>query len=423
MKPKITTLANGVRVLVIPQPTAATATVLILVATGSLYESKAENGLSHFLEHLYFKGTDKLKTSREIMERFDRIGAIANAFTSTEYTGYYAKGSPKHVQTFITILNDIYQHSTFPVVEIEKEKGVVIEEINMYQDMPQQKVGEELMKLMFGDQPAGWPVIGSKETVRSFTRDDVIRYQQSQYYGANTVVVVSGDVDSVAIKKSVEDSFGSIKNALPVSKKKVRVEKKALKFNIVKKASDQAHIAIGFHSVPLGHADAVTASLLGTILGRGMSSRLFQILREEMGVAYYVGAGQEPSTGHGIFEISAGVDKNKTQIVLDRIASILTEIRKTFVSDAELSKAIEYSLGVARLGLESSDDIAGFFGVQLLLKGSYKTLAELAREYRAVTPKDIRRMAQKVFTATNTSIAIVGPFDTKDIKTDAFLAL
>lgn len=421
MKPKLTTFPSGLRLLVVSDPNAATATTLVLVGTGSNYESASESGIAHFLEHLYFKGTTTLPTSRDIIEEFERIGAISNAFTSNEYTGYYAKGSPSHVPTFIHVLADIYLSSTFPETEIEKEKGVVIEEINMYEDQPSRQAEEALVQLMYGDQPAGRPVIGTRENVRAFSRSALLKYERAHYHASNTVVVVSGAVDATEVRALVKNAFSQIKTAKPKSKKKVVVEKKKLKSIVVHKKSDQAHLCVGFHSVPLGHRDAPTATLLATVLGRGMSSRLFQTLREELGLAYYVGASQDPFTDYGLFSISAGVDKSKVALVCSAIAQILHDLATTTISASELAKAREFTLGTARLGLESSDEIAGFYGIQLLLRGSYKTLAELSREYHTVTADDIRRLARRIFIPANTSVAVVGPFET--IDTSAFASL
>ena len=195
VKPILKTLKNGLRILLIPQPQAATATALILVATGSKYENKATSGLSHFLEHMFFKGTTKRPSAKNICETLDEIGSISNAFTSQEYTGYYAKGSPQHVDKYLDVLSDIYLDSTFPEGEIAKEKGVIIEEINMYEDMPQHKVGQALVTLMYGDQPAGWPIIGTKENVLAFSRKDFIDYHHLHYHADNTIIVLAGAID------------------------------------------------------------------------------------------------------------------------------------------------------------------------------------------------------------------------------------
>ncbi len=423
MKPILKTLPNGLRLLVIPQPAALTATALVLVGTGSVYESKEESGLSHFLEHMCFKGTEKLPTAKMVGESFEGIGAISNAFTSTEYTGYFAKGIPKNVPTFLEVLSDIYLHSTLPEAEIQKERGVIIEEINMYEDMPQQKVGETLMRLMYGDQPAGWSIAGTKENVSGFTRKDFVAYKAKHYHAENTLVVVSGAVDPKAVHASVKKLFGGLDQSKATKKKKTLITRDGVKLAVVTKHIDQAHIAIGFHSIPFGHKDRYAVSLLATILGRGLSSRLSQVLREEMGAAYYVGAGNDAHADYGMFEISAGIDKQRVAEIFARIAGILGDMKHTLVSPEELSKAKEFTLGIQRMGLESSDDIAGFYGVQLIMGAEIRTPADIERSYRAVTAQDIRRVARTIFTTSNTALAVVGPYETKDIDTSAFLAL
>lgn len=422
-KPILKTLPNGVRVLMIPQSGAATATALVLVGTGSAYETKAENGLSHFLEHMMFKGTTRFPTTKSIVETFERIGAISNAFTSSEYTGYYAKGGPKNIPVFLDMLSDIYCNSTFPESEINKERGVIIEEINMYEDMPQQKVAEALIALMYSDQPAGWTIAGPKENVARFTREDIVGYLQKHYHAGNTLVVVSGDIDTKEVYTTVKRLFGTISSVRPSKKQKVRVEKTGIKLAVVPKSSDQAHIAIGFYGLPFGHSDARVASLLATILGRGLSSRLAQVLREELGAAYYVGAGNDMYSNHGIFEITTGIDKRRINEILRRIAEILNDLRTVLVSTEELHKAREYTFGMQRLGLESSDDLAGFYGAQLMIGNDFKTPLDLERLYKVITPADLRRVARALFVANHMSIAVIGPYEPSDIDTSPFLAL
>jgi predicted Zn-dependent peptidase len=422
-KPILKTLPNGVRVLMIPQVGALTATALVLVGTGSLYESKAENGLSHFLEHMMFKGTERFPTTKDIVENFERIGAISNAFTSNEYTGYYAKGGPHNISTFLDILSDIYCNSIFPEAEIDKERGVIIEEINMYEDMPQQKVAETLLSLMYGDQPAGWPIAGSKENVAQFTRPDFLLYKQKHYHADNTLIVVSGDIDTALVYKEVKQRFGGLSSSHSIKKQKTRITDDGLKLAIVHKPFEQAHIALGFYGIPFTHPDARIASLLATILGRGLSSRLSQRLREELGVAYYVGAGNETYGQYGLFEITAGIDKRRINEIFTHIADILTNLKEVLISDSELHKAVEFTLGMHRLGLESSDDLAGFYATQVMMGDMIKTPTDLERVYRAITAQDLRRVARKLFKASGLSIAVIGPYETQDIDTSPFLAL
>lgn len=409
-------LPNGLRIVLAPQADAATATVLVLVGTGSKYENKKENGLSHFLEHMMFKGTTIRPDARSISEAFDNLGAVSNAFTAHEYTGYYAKGNPKHVDTFIDILGDIYLHSTFPEKEIEKEKGVIIEEINMYEDMPQHKVWDTLFALMYGDQPVAWPISGSKENVLSFSRKDFLAYQQKHYAAENTVIVIAGAFDTATVQKNIKTAFAQMNIAAERKAKKVQDRQGEAQAALFHKKTDQAHIALAFRSIPANHPDAAAVSLLGTILGGGMSSRLFLHLREELGAAYYVRAEQDPFIDHGVFSITAGIDKNRLKEIVKSIVGILNEIKTTLVSKEELNKVKEYTLGMMRLGLESSDSIAGFYGSQVLLKGEYKTPEQLTKEYMKVSAEDIQRVAKKLFVSKGANLAIVGPFEEGEVS-------
>jgi predicted Zn-dependent peptidase len=423
MKPVMRTFPSGLRLIVIPQPDATTATALVLVGTGSSYENDSRRGLSHFLEHICFKGTTRRPSTRAIAEELDAIGAVSNAFTSNEYTGYYAKGNPAHLPTFIDVLGDIYLHSTFPPEEIEKEKGVIIEEMNMYEDQLPQKAGELLLQLMYGDQPAGRPLIGTKESVLSYTRNDFIEYVRAHYHAGNTVVTIAGPITMAAVEEHVATAFAAIPTAPQLPMKQTDDAQQSFVHGIVHRPSDQAHIAIGFRSVPYRHADARTLQILATLMGRGMSSRLFQILREDMGAAYYVHVEQEGFLDHGIFGIGAGIDKTRINEILARIASELSLLKTTLVPQAELSKAIEYAVGMLRLGLETTDEIASFCGTPLVLGKDLMTPKDIEQEYRAVTAEDIQRIAQTIFVGTNASLAIVGPYTEGAIDTAPLAAL
>ena len=420
MNIKQTTLANGLRIVMVPQPEAATATVLVLAGTGSDYETDSQQGISHFLEHLCFKGTPTRPTAKIISETLDRVGAICNAFTDHECTGYYAKGSPEHINLFIDILSDIYLHASIDASEMEKEKGVIVEEINMYEDMPQYKVGEQLYAAAYPNQAAGRPIAGTKESVRAFSPADIVAYRDARYVAANTVVVVSGAFDAVLVKKLIAKAFAAVGAGKP--KKKARVvlaprvalsgESAALPEVVCGyKKTDQAHMSIMFPSLPIGHKDLPALSLLGTILGGGMSSRLFVTLREEMGVAYYVRCDHETYADHGLFGISAGVSIDRLQEVVDTASAMLAEVKRGSIAPDELSKAKEYTIGMMRLGLESSDDIAQYVGMQLLLKGEIKTPAQRVAIVRAVTAADIARVAKKVLVGANAYLSIVGPYN------------
>ncbi len=421
--PTITTLPNGLRIVLAPRAEATTATVLILVGTGSEHEAVSEKGLSHFLEHMYFKGTTLRPTSHIISSELDALGAVSNAFTSQEYTGYYAKGNPKHVTTCIDILSDIYLNSTFPEAEIEKERGVIIEEINMYEDNHRYKAVETVLSLMYGDQPAGWPTLGTKETVTSFSRADFIRYKDMHYHAANTIVVVSGLVDEEVVRLHVERAFADINERPSTRKNPVIVSQDTIRVKVVNRPIDQAHLAITFHSVPLGHPSYATAQLVGGILGSGMSSRLFQRLREDLGVAYSVEAGQEGFTDHGVFGITCGIDKARVNETVRALAKEFAMLKETFVSLEELTKARDYMLSMMRIGLETTDEVAGFYGGQLILGQPMRTPETITDEYMAVTPEMIRSFAQELFVGVHATVALVGPFEATDLDSSPIASL
>lgn len=419
MSPKLKIFKNGLRLVVIPNKEAPTVTALVLVAAGSKYESERQHGLSHFLEHMYFKGTEKYPTAHDIAVSFDKIGAISNAFTSQEYTGYYAKGSPKHLSTFIDILSDIYMNSIFPEAEIVKERGVIVEEINMYEDMPQAIVAGELFSLMYPDQAVGRTIIGTKESILQFERSDFLQYRNKYYTAKNTVVVISGNIPEATISQ-IRTSFAKLESGTPNKKSKVRTTQKDLGIKVRYKETDQAHLALGFHSVPLGHPALPVASLLATILGRGMSSRLFLKLREEMGAVYHVHAEQDTYTDHGVLGIFAGIDKSRLREIIIAIVSELELIKKVLIAPEELAKAKEFALGMLRLGLESSDDLAGFYGAPIVLGQPFRTPAQIARQYGAVTAEDMRTFARKILQKKNVNLALVGPFMSTDIDAGWF---
>lgn len=411
------TLSNGLRIILVPQKDAITATMLTLIGVGSTNETKKQNGLSHFLEHVCFKATTTRPNAKLINEQFEEIGAITNAFTSDEYTGYYGKSHPRHLTKIIEMVGDIVINASLPKEELEKEKGVIIEEINMYEDMPQAKVLEGLGSLLYGDTPAGRGVIGTKESVRAFTRTDVVKYKDTYYNAKNTIIAVVGAFNEQHIIESIKNTFSKIPKGEKSKTVQVKNAKNTPVVLHVEKPIDQTHIAIGFPSVPLGHKDGAAASLLATILGGGMSSQLFHHLREELGVAYYVRAEQDSHSTHGEFIITAGIDTARTTEVLNAITTILARSKKELVSEKELSKAREFSIGMLGIGLEATDMVAGFCVTQLLLTNKIKTPEMITKEYMKVTPSDIMRVAQTIFVAKKTKLSLVGPkVPTTDLK-------
>jgi predicted Zn-dependent peptidase len=406
-------LKNGLRVVTVPMKENPTVTVLVLVEAGSKYENKNNNGISHFLEHMCFKGTEKRPKAILISKELDALGSQYNAFTSQEYTGYYAKSDAKHFRKIFEIISDIYLHSTFPEAEMEKEKGVIIEEINMYEDLPNRHVQDLMMELLYGDTPAGWNIAGFKENILKMKREDFVSYKKMHYLPEATTLVVSGSVTEKEVLKEAKKIFGSVRRGKKGGKLKVKEEQKKPKALISFKDTDQTHFVLGMRSFDLFDKRNAILSVLGGVLGGGMSSRLFQKLREEMGVGYYVRAYADAYTDHGFFQVSAGVDNKRVKEVLLAVIDECKKLRAEEVSEEELNKTKECLIGNMKLSLESTDDIANFYGGQEILKRKPKNLEEKIKEIRKVTAKQIKNLANEIFKDDKLNLALIGPFKDK----------
>jgi predicted Zn-dependent peptidase len=414
MKFTKTILKNGLRVVTVPMKDNPTVTVLVLVEAGSKYEAKSTNGVAHFLEHMCFKGTKKRPKAIDISRELDGIGSQYNAFTAQEYTGYYAKGDAKHFKKIFDVVSDIYLNSTFEEAEIQKEKGVIIEEINMYEDMPNRHVEDLIMKLLYKDQPAGWNIAGEKENILKMKKEDFVEYKEKFYVPSATTLVVSGAVSAKDVMKEVQKVFRD----LPKKKKGTKlatVEIQSKPEVLVKfKETDQTHFVLAFRSIDMFSKLSPVFSVLSGVLGGGMSSRLFQKLREEMGVGYYVRAYNDAYTDHGFFQVSAGVDNKRVDEVINAVLEECKRLKNELVSNEELDKVKQYLVGNMKLSLESSDDIASFYGMQELLKKKILNQDEKAREINKVTASQIQKVAKELFTEEKLNLALIGPF--KDDK-------
>ena len=406
-------LKNGLRLVTIPMKDNPTATVLVLVEAGSKYEEKKVNGISHFLEHMCFKGTTKRPKAIDISKELDTLGSQYNAFTAQEYTGYYAKSDAKHFRKIFDVVSDIYLNSIFPETEMEKEKGVIIEEINMYEDMPQRHVQDLIMELLYGDQPAGWNIAGEKKNILKMKREDFVKYKRQHYLPEATVLIVAGSVTEKEVMKEVKKVFGKISRGKKISKIKTREIQKKPEVLVSFKKTDQTHFVLAVRTHDLFSKKNATLSVLGGVLGGGMSSRLFQKLREEMGVGYYVRAYNDAFTDHGFFQVSAGVDNKRIEEVIKAVLDECNKLKIYEISEEELNKVKEYLIGNMKLSLESSDDIANFYGGQELLKRELKSTQEKAEEIRKVTAGEIQNLAKDIFKNEKLNLALIGPFKEK----------
>ena len=407
---KKTVLKNGLRIITAPMKNTKTATVLFLVKAGSKYETKEINGISHFLEHMFFKGTKKRPRTLDISSSLDRVGGEFNAFTGKEYAGYWAKVDSKHFDLALDVISDIILNSKFEQKEIDREKGVILEEMNMYYDTPMSYVDDLFENLLYGDQPAGWDTLGRKEVVMGAKRKDFINYFKKHYNNCDSVICLSGNIDSAEAIKKASKSFSSLGKNKPQNKKGVIEKQNKPQFLIKQKKTDQTHLCLGVRAYDIFHHDRHALKLLSIILGGNMSSRLFISVREREGLAYYIKAGVEAYTDSGYLVTQAGVDNQKVKRAIEIILKEYRKIKEKKVSGGELKKAKEYVKGRTLLALESSDDIASFGAGQEILTGKILTLKQKFAKIDKVSPSDIKRVAQDIFASQKLNMALIGPF-------------
>lgn len=407
-------LDNGLRVILVPQPGNLSTTVLVLVETGSKYESKEISGISHFLEHLCFKGTAKRPKTIDISTELDSIGAFYNAFTGAEYTGYFAKARANHFENILDIVSDIYLNQIFDPEEIEKEKGTIMEEMNYNEDIPMRKVQDLFLQLLYGNQPAGWNIAGNKEVIKKLAKDDFIKYHKMHYVAKSTIVVIAGALNEEQAVEKVKKYFSGIADQPKVAKLPTIDTQSAPAISLVHKKTDQAHFILGVRAFNIFDKRKYVIEVLADILGGGMSSRLFQRVREELGAAYYVNAGNDLYTDHGYLAVSCGADNNR---VLDIVSVVLEELKKLaneLVPEKELARAKEHLTGNLILSLETSNRLAEFYGGQEVVSGDMITPEQLIEKINLVTAEEIKALAKEIFQNQKLNLALVGPFEEKE---------
>jgi len=408
-----TTLKNGVRAIVAPMSNTKAVTVLVLFGTGSKYETKKTNGVSHYLEHMFFKGTKKRPNTIDISSLLDGVGGEFNAFTGEEFTGYYVKVATEHFDLALDVVSDILLHSKFDLKEFNRERGVIIEEINMNNDNPMRKVMELWSDLLYGDQPAGWPIAGTKETMAGIKRKDIIDYFDKQYVGDNAVVIVAGNTKDGSAMKKIEKYFSPLKKGKPYEKGGVRVQQNHPEVLLHTKETDQTHIVLGTRGFGLFDPDKYVAQLMATVLGGGMSSRMFISVRERQGLVYYISTMTDSDTDTGSLLTRAGIDNTKVEKAVATIISEYKKIKRQKVSATELKKAKNYIRGKTYLGLEASDDVAEFLGGQEILENQILSPEEILKHLDSVTASQIQNVAKEMFVPEKMNLALVGPFSNK----------
>jgi predicted Zn-dependent peptidase len=409
MKFKKYTLKNGLRIVLAPMHETETVTVMVMTGVGSRYETRKENGLAHFLEHMFFKGTTKRPTAMDISKELDAVGAEYNAYTGKDRTAYYAKVEAHHWETALDVVSDIFLNAKIEQEEIDRERGPVLQELNMYEDTPMRHIGDLFEMHLYGDTPLGWEIIGTKDNIKGFKRSDFIKYLSRGYVAGNVVIGVAGKMDPVKIKKEILKRFKNIRTGEKPVFKKVSEKQKTPQVFLQHKKTDQTHMLLGVRTYDMRHKDRYVLAVIATLLGGGMSSRLFMAVRERRGLAYSVHTSGENYHDVGYLATQCGVEHENLEktitVILDEYKRIATEK----VGAEELSKAKEYIKGKLAMGFEGSDDVVEYVVTQETLFGEITTLEEKRKRIERVTALDVLRVASDIFQNKKLNLAVIGP--------------
>jgi predicted Zn-dependent peptidase len=395
-------------------PQVKSVTALVVVGMGSRYEKEAHQGVSHFIEHMMFKGTKKRPNALAVASELDSIGAQFNAFTGSELTGFYVKSFAKHLSLSLDVLSDILINSKFAADEVERERKVILEERRMYRDNPRDYIHDLYDRLVYGRHPLGRPTIGKEETIHSIGRGDLLDYCRGWYRPGNIVVGIAGGVGGDLSKKEVTRFFGKLGKEAWEKPLPFKSQQKKSAVLLKEKKTDQTHLALGVRGYPLGHPRKYAYAVLNTILGRGMSSRLFTEIREKRGLAYYVGSLTSPYTDAGDLTVFAGVNNRRVKEAVEAIVKELSLLKENPVSKSELSKAKEMLKGTLSLSLESSSAVARFFVGQEILEEKIESPEEVMGGIDEVGVGSVWEVAQEIFVNEGLNLALIGPFKRKD---------
>jgi len=416
-------LKNGLRVVLASMKNTEAITLLVLVGVGSRHETKNVNGISHFLEHMFFKGTKSRPRPGQVFRDLDRIGAAFNAFTKKDMTGFWVKTSSKDFGVGLDVVSDILLEPLFNKEEIEKERGVILQEIGMYEDEPRNKVWDNLFSVLYGDQPLGWSIAGPKETVLSIKRKDVIDYKSKNYLSKNMVVVLAGDFENGDIFPKVEKVFGRISPGKNRSAKKAGIDQKSPRVGITNKASDQTHLLLAAKSFGLFDERRYGANVLDVILGGNISSRLFSEIREKLGLAYYVFSDNSYFEDTGFLGIGTGTGHGSLETCVRKTLEILKKLKNKKVSTRELGAAKSFLRGRMALGMEMSDAVAGYCAENEFFFHRIEQPEEYLEKIEKVSQNDILKIASDMFKPNKMSMAVIGAHEDAQKKEEFYKKL
>jgi len=405
-----TTLDNGLRILTVAMPHTRSVGIGILTGVGSRYERERERGISHFIEHVMFKGTERRPTAQQIAEAIEGLGGIINASTNNEVTTYWAKVAHHHLPLALDVLLDLFRHSKLDQEEIEKERQVIIQEISRMMDMPDAWVHVLIAQELWPEHPIGWDIAGTKESVMGISRDDMRDYITRTYTPGNTVISLAGNLDHDRALGQIVDELGSWAESPLPSFLPAQENRKGPGVRVESKETEQAHLCLGLRGLSLNDPDRFKLRVLNAVLGEGMSSRLFLEIREKRGLAYSVGSYSVFLRDTGALVLYAGVPPQKADAAVGAMIEQLDLLRQHQIPEAELTKAKEFTKGRILLRMEDTFANAQWYGQQEVLDQEVLTVDQVIAELDAVDYAEVQTMAQRLFTSENLNLALVGPF-------------
>ena len=403
-----TTLDNGLRIITASMPHCLSIAAGIFLGVGSRYETQSEAGISHFIEHLLFKGTEKRPTAREISEAIESVGGIINGGTDRDLTVYWCKVARPHLPIALDVLTDMLLHPRFAPADIEKERQIIIEEINMSLDSPQMRVHALIDEILWPDHPLGRDVAGNKESVTSITKGMMLDYMAGQYQPSNAAVVLAGDIEPQEIVAAVRQALNGWTSRQPQPDYLAYTERAGQQVLIEKRDIEQAHLCLAFPGLSLFHPQRFALDLLNVILGEGMSSRLFAEIRDHLGLAYSIHSFVDHLRDTGSVVVYAGVEPRNMATVITAVLEQLSQLKQE-IPESELIKAKEFSKGRLLLRMEDSRNVAGWMGGQEVLTGRILSREQVVSIIEAVTAEELKRLAGELMIGDRLRLAVVGP--------------
>ena len=408
-----TTLDNGLRLVTANMPHTHSVAVGFFIGAGSRYEADDHAGISHFIEHLCFRGTPKRPTAREISTAIEGVGGILNGGTDKELTVYWCKVAKPHFHIALEVIVDMLLNSRFDPADIEKERQVIIEEIHMSNDSPSQRVALLIDELLWPEHPLGRDVAGSKESVTAINRDTLFGYLTGHYQPGNTVISVAGDIQQPEVVNAVNKALSNWTNQQPHPGYLAYQEKPVPRLRIEERDTEQVQLCLALPGLPLLHPRRFAIDLLNVILGEGMSSRLFTEIRDKLGLAYSIGSYVDHFSDTGSVIVSAGVETKNLRATVRAILQELSRLKES-IPESELTKAKEFSKGRLLLRMEDSRSVSGWMGGQEILTGRILSVDQVVSLVDAITTEELQQLARELLVGSQLRLAVVGPVPTDE---------